>query len=511
MKIEYVDDVDAFDSTSTSEYNELVRKLWEPGEREEENEAPGPPTEEQIERLVEDFKVELIPELKTSEFVTKIHSRVPETVKDVCIHLMQCLAAGRELSPAVFDVEVAKRECQAAFFLCRTEKRFKEVLCDPNVMQSSEFDILDCIWGTYAHLCLCVHLASTIVPLPAARGLSYVAGEIFRLSCDERVFARMYKPKTDRPNLDYVLMLSRVSFAATNRDEKDKTIYYHEENAETKGVVKRVEPFTELHKVDYLRFGKLASRFELACLRAKTFLDAKLVYRVNAYELFKRMRSIYQLLNDESVRLTAEQCSTPVDTLATALAVPLMGMDDANLRMQAEVSAATILGQSVGISRANSVRSERTRPGIAVLKEPSSRYHDAWVVVLFDRLIAADTDFHPMESAMMLDHQWPVGKNYLKHQEIDEKKQVLMPYMIRVLHKWYVSVAVPRQSKLPVDVLIPLKRVPDDLKSAVLIECENINECVCLWYWIVKVSFGGKVSTGASIKNTFPMFVVGGK
>src|SRR5690606_31832669 len=93
--------------------------------------------------------------------------------------------------------------------------------------------------------------------------------------------------------------------------------------------------------------------------------------------------------------------------LALALSLPLMALDDAILRTKNEhIGAAIVLNQSLGVSLANTLRKEHEKAGNDVLKDPSSHYFDAWILVVFESLVNGVMNVKITERCLVLDHQY---------------------------------------------------------------------------------------------------------
>jgi hypothetical protein len=503
--------IETDEDSQVAELENTLRRLWIPGNL-LPDEKVSPPTREEIVAMNREVREAFLPQISTKEFRQKIHSSDAETVKDVCIHLRSIIDAGVPFDRSVFDLEKVIKHCTAAFCMVRNAGRFKEFLQDARVMNSTELDVQDIIWCMRATLQIVHHKCSTVADLPAARGYSYMAGEIFRHSVDKRVFDRLFPSQIKEPLqcFDSLLKVIRVTATTANVPKNDETVYYRESKDEITGVDRRVEVLTDLRFVDRRRFIKLASRYEYAILRAQTFLSVKLVYCVDPVQLYRRVRRITDMMDDSVVRtlIGIGSSGNAADKIAIALALPLMARDDAILRTKNEnLGAAIILNQSIGVALANLLRHEHEKSGFEVLKNPRSHYFDAWVLVIFDNLVNGDLNIKITERCLVLDHQFASERWYSRLSNHDPSTGDVIPFIVRILHSWYISVTVAAE-RLPQDVLVACAPVPENPKQTILIQCGDINECVCLWYLIVKHTFRGKLGHGIKLGTLKQLFDV---
>lgn len=461
--------------------------------------------------LISYFKQLFVPEIPFETVCKRLRSTYAAVTTEACISLCRRLTSAKAIDPTQLPLGRLLKEIKCVWF--RARRVFSPVLTDSRVITSAELDVTDCLWQTYACAWVAdVMLNGSGVQLPRVRGRSFAAGQMLRVSMDERAFRRMYMSHEPRPKVEEVLNLCRVVACAANAPENDRTEFTDTEFALRNGVVSLCESFAEIAEVSTRRFCKLASRFALCYERAEAYVGSRRIFRTNDAVLAKRVRTMQQLSDRDDVKLLLASSTPAAIQLANKLCLPLMALEEALGRMNASAGAAvdpaTVLAQSVGIRKSNALRQEGKLDGCAVLKTPDSHYYDAWTLVGFDRLLAGSSDFSILQTCVLLDHQW--HEQYLRlHRQIDEMLQgPALPFIVRIAHRWYVSVAC-NLDKLPSDALIRLsgtehKEIPAN--GSVLIQCGDINACLSVWYLIVKEAFGGKLTAHSSIQGVCEHF-----
>lgn len=455
-------------------------------------------------------KEPVVPEVTADVICRRLSSNHAAVVTFACITLCRRICSSKPIDPSQLPLGPVIKELKRAWF--RSRKVFATVLYDARISSSPELDVSESLWQAYACTRIAHDVQNGVVERPLIRGRSYVAGQMLRASMDERAFRKLYKTGANepRPKMEEVLVASRITACAAHAPEEDCTAFTDTEFALRNGVVKLCESFVDLKQVSTQRFCKLACRFALCVERAAVYLDSRLAYCTNDEVIGSRVRSIRQMTGNDTVKLLIGSSSNAAISLGNKLCLPLMALEDALARMNAAsgatVDPATVLAQAVGIRKSNALRQEGKKSGVDVIKDPGSHYHDAWMLVVFDRLLSGSTDFSVLQRCVKLDHEWHT--QYLQlHCKFDEDLQApALPVIIRIAHRWYVSVA-SNLDKLPLDalVLLPGKQPPPPT-STVLIQCSDINACLSVWYLIVATAFRGKLTAHTTIESVSKYF-----
>lgn len=410
---------------------------------------------------------------------------------EICIAVSACLQRG------LLEDDAPERLLPS--FRCawlRARSGFAQYIAHQATTMDASLDLFECLWLTRAQL----YSAANPAGVKTARGRKFLAGELLRLAMDERVFGAVFRTHLKRPAAAAVLAQCKLAAAGDINPEHDRTDFQYEEAKQmTDGVMKLCASFQHLNEITLADFCRIAARVDLAYVRAATYVQSRLAYRTTLRKTSELVVNLCDEFHSPRAQMSYEGCAARAIELGTTFMLPVVSHEDAVTRTQGgKFTSASVLPQAVGVGPTNKLRKLASTTANEVLRTPTHPYFDAWMLVMFDNLVAATSGTSVIETCSLFEHDW--HKHYARLQDFGSKIAPRLPYIVRILHTWYVQVTTGQEylAQLPflerTEMHAVIAARAD--KTGVLIHCGDIHCCLQVWYLVIARIFGGKTAPG---------------